>query len=302
MLSGNIRWAERVDQTNPNFFPESTRPQTPHDVVIREYQRTLNTEQENLPLTVAHKMEDEERVRTSENASEAWMSQTIGDVTEVFDIRSNERNMSGLFICKPTGALFLRSEDVQLNYCIECFYSKDGVWYYAGVYKAFRLEHPLSNETTQAIVKETIEGRKNASPQNTYEVNELYAAGALKVAVIALQKTKPPLSSQAIVKNSFDGSSESKNGSVSNNLAQDIVWGWDWDWALGISGTRIWASDWLHCAKSVFYFNQMDGLYRPVFVSVHLGCRYLTLDPESLIKYAKLPVMRHLQSPWIMLQ
>ncbi|KAJ3796305.1 hypothetical protein GGU11DRAFT_872306 [Lentinula aff. detonsa] len=76
----------------------------------------------------------------------------------------------------------------------ECFYNKDGVWYYAGVYKAFRLDdltvkewEALSNETTQAIVKETIEGRKNTSPQNTYEVNQLYAAGALKVAVIALQ-------------------------------------------------------------------------------------------------------------------
>ncbi|KAJ4478400.1 hypothetical protein J3R30DRAFT_3890903 [Lentinula aciculospora] len=81
-------------------------------------------------------------------------------------------------ICKPT----------------ECFYSKDGVCYYAGVYKAFRLDdlttkewEALSSETTQAIVKETIEGRKNTSPQNIYEVNQLYSAGALKVAVIALQ-------------------------------------------------------------------------------------------------------------------
>lgn len=42
-------------------------------------------------------------------------------------------------------------------------------------------------QTTQAIVKETIEGRKNTSAQNIYEVTQLYAAGALKVAVIALQ-------------------------------------------------------------------------------------------------------------------
>ncbi|KAJ3782603.1 hypothetical protein GGU10DRAFT_407786 [Lentinula aff. detonsa] len=175
-------------------------------------------------------------------------------------------------ICKPTGALFLRSEDVQLNYCIECFYSRDGVFYYAGVYKAFRLDdltvkewEALSNETTQAIVKETIEGRKNTSPQNTYEVNQLYAAGALKVAVIALQcvgfnhsmyrlllehaskctlsavtaenrKTKLPLSSQATVKNSFDGSSELKNGSV-NNIRSP---GYSLGLGLGLGSGNIW--------------------------------------------------------------
>ncbi|KAJ6630320.1 hypothetical protein B0H10DRAFT_2349520 [Mycena sp. CBHHK59/15] len=76
----------------------------------------------------------------------------------------------------------------------ECFYNKDGNWYYAGVYKAFRLEdltakewEALSNETTQALVKETISGRKNTSPQNIYETSQLYAAGALKVACLALQ-------------------------------------------------------------------------------------------------------------------
>ncbi|KAF8830921.1 hypothetical protein HHX47_DHR1000012 [Lentinula edodes] len=86
--------------------------------------------------------------------------------------------------------------DVMSKICkpAECFYNKDGVWYYAGVYKAFRLNdltvmewEALSSETTQAIVKETIEGRKNTSAQNIYEVTQLYAAGALKVAVIALQ-------------------------------------------------------------------------------------------------------------------
>ncbi|KAJ3885779.1 hypothetical protein GG344DRAFT_82358 [Lentinula edodes] len=86
--------------------------------------------------------------------------------------------------------------DVMSKICkpAECFYNKDGVWYYAGVYKAFRLDdltvmewEALSSETTQAIVKETIEGRKNTSAQNIYEVSQLYAAGALKVAVIALQ-------------------------------------------------------------------------------------------------------------------
>ncbi|KAF9557762.1 hypothetical protein CPC08DRAFT_591889, partial [Agrocybe pediades] len=76
----------------------------------------------------------------------------------------------------------------------ECFYNKEGVWYYAGSYKAFRLDYlstkewmQLSNETTSAIVKETIAGRKNSSPQNTYETSQLYACGALKVACVGLQ-------------------------------------------------------------------------------------------------------------------
>ncbi|KIM87329.1 hypothetical protein PILCRDRAFT_3823 [Piloderma croceum F 1598] len=76
----------------------------------------------------------------------------------------------------------------------ECFYNKDGKWYYAGVYKAFRLEdlntkewEALSNETTQLLVKETIASRKNTSPQNFYETSQLYAAGALKVACVGLQ-------------------------------------------------------------------------------------------------------------------
>jgi hypothetical protein len=53
------------------------------------------------------------------------------------------------------------------------------------------LFHPISTnpitQTTQAIVKETIAGRKNTSPQNVYEVTQLYAAGALKVACVGLQ-------------------------------------------------------------------------------------------------------------------
>ncbi|THV06900.1 hypothetical protein K435DRAFT_789004 [Dendrothele bispora CBS 962.96] len=82
----------------------------------------------------------------------------------------------------------------RLNKPTECFYNKDGVWYYAGVYKAFRLDdlttkewEALSDETMQSIIKETISGRKNTSPQNIYEITQLYAAGALKVACIALQ-------------------------------------------------------------------------------------------------------------------
>ena len=36
-------------------------------------------------------------------------------------------------------------------------------------------------------MKETLSGRKNSSPQNTYETSQLYAAGALKVACVGLQ-------------------------------------------------------------------------------------------------------------------
>ncbi|KAK7040270.1 hypothetical protein VNI00_009737 [Paramarasmius palmivorus] len=76
----------------------------------------------------------------------------------------------------------------------ECFYNKNGTWYYAGVYQAFRMDdltpkewEALSNETTQALIKDTLAGRKNISPQNVYETAQLYAAGALKVACIGLQ-------------------------------------------------------------------------------------------------------------------
>ncbi|KAG6849914.1 hypothetical protein H0H93_003782 [Arthromyces matolae] len=76
----------------------------------------------------------------------------------------------------------------------ECFFNKDGTWYYAGVYTAFRLIDlttkewaALPPEVTQLIVKETVVARKNISPQNIYETNQLYAAGALKVACVALQ-------------------------------------------------------------------------------------------------------------------
>ncbi|KAJ7221463.1 hypothetical protein GGX14DRAFT_429784 [Mycena pura] len=82
----------------------------------------------------------------------------------------------------------------RINKPTECFYNKDGNWYYAGVYKAFRLANlttkewdALSTETTQALIKETIAGRKNTSPQNVYETGQLYAAGALKVACLGLQ-------------------------------------------------------------------------------------------------------------------
>jgi len=39
----------------------------------------------------------------------------------------------------------------------------------------------------QVIVKETLAGRKNLSAQNSYETNQLYVAGALRVACIGLQ-------------------------------------------------------------------------------------------------------------------
>ncbi|KAG1736786.1 hypothetical protein EDB19DRAFT_1829820 [Suillus lakei] len=56
-----------------------------------------------------------------------------------------------------------------MNKPTECFYNKDGKWYYAGVYK------------------ETLAGRKNLSPQNLYETGQLYVVGAFRVARIGLQ-------------------------------------------------------------------------------------------------------------------
>ncbi|KIY71281.1 hypothetical protein CYLTODRAFT_487346 [Cylindrobasidium torrendii FP15055 ss-10] len=82
----------------------------------------------------------------------------------------------------------------RMNKPTECFYNRDGTWYYAGVYMPFRLDdltikewEVLSNETIQSIIKETLSARKNISPQNVYEVSQLYAAGALKVACIGMQ-------------------------------------------------------------------------------------------------------------------
>ncbi|KAH9857469.1 hypothetical protein C2E23DRAFT_899910 [Lenzites betulinus] len=76
----------------------------------------------------------------------------------------------------------------------ECFFTKDGHWYYAGIYLSFRLEdlcpqewECLSAETSQALIKETLVGRKNTSPQNVYETGQLYSAGALKIACIGIQ-------------------------------------------------------------------------------------------------------------------
>ena len=42
-------------------------------------------------------------------------------------------------------------------------------------------------QTSQALIKETLAGRKNTSPQNIYETGQLYSVGALKVACIGLQ-------------------------------------------------------------------------------------------------------------------
>ncbi|KAF8888233.1 hypothetical protein BD779DRAFT_461367 [Infundibulicybe gibba] len=82
----------------------------------------------------------------------------------------------------------------RMNAPTECFYNKDGTWYYAGIYTAFLLDEmtvkewaELSPETTQAIIKDTIAGRKNTSPQNMYETSQLYAAGALRVACVGLK-------------------------------------------------------------------------------------------------------------------
>ncbi|TEB31480.1 hypothetical protein FA13DRAFT_370265 [Coprinellus micaceus] len=76
----------------------------------------------------------------------------------------------------------------------ECFYNNDGTWYYAGSYKSFLIDvistkewDQLSSETTSALIKETLAGRKNTTPQNNYETGQLYTAGALKIACVALQ-------------------------------------------------------------------------------------------------------------------
>ncbi|KIM49731.1 hypothetical protein M413DRAFT_115341 [Hebeloma cylindrosporum] len=76
----------------------------------------------------------------------------------------------------------------------ECFYNKDGVWYYAGSYKAFMLDYlsvkeweQLPAETQTCLIKETLSARKNTTPQTTYETTQLYASGALKIACVGLQ-------------------------------------------------------------------------------------------------------------------
>ncbi|KAI0268312.1 hypothetical protein BC834DRAFT_686467 [Gloeopeniophorella convolvens] len=98
---------------------------------------------------------------------------------------------------KPTGAHACLSRSgpfIDPRFHVECFYNKDGKWYYAGVYKAIRLDdltpkefEQMSTETTQALIKETLSGRKNVSPQIVYETTQLYMAGALKVACVGLQ-------------------------------------------------------------------------------------------------------------------
>ncbi|KAH8100307.1 mitochondrial ribosomal subunit S27-domain-containing protein [Cristinia sonorae] len=77
---------------------------------------------------------------------------------------------------------------------IECFYNKENKWYYAGLYKPFNLSSlspaeygALSSTTSQSLIKETLSGRKNTSPQNVYETAQLYTCGALRVACVGLQ-------------------------------------------------------------------------------------------------------------------
>lgn len=42
-------------------------------------------------------------------------------------------------------------------------------------------------QTRDVLVKETLAGRKNVTPQIIFETSQLYAAGALKVAVVGIQ-------------------------------------------------------------------------------------------------------------------
>ncbi|KAK2460696.1 hypothetical protein APHAL10511_007166 [Amanita phalloides] len=107
----------------------------------------------------------------------------------------NERSM-GTSMHRDSNAtpiLAFRQRTVGANH-IEFFFNKDGAWYYAGVYKVFAMDDlttkewaSLPPETTQAIIKDTLSGRKNTSPQNVYETGQLYAVGALRVACIGLQ-------------------------------------------------------------------------------------------------------------------
>ena len=48
-------------------------------------------------------------------------------------------------------------------------------------------QQPYCQQTTQALIKETLAGRKNVSPQTVYETTQLYLAGALKIACVGLQ-------------------------------------------------------------------------------------------------------------------
>ncbi|KAI6106212.1 hypothetical protein EV401DRAFT_2010578, partial [Pisolithus croceorrhizus] len=72
-----------------------------------------------------------------------------------------------------------------------CFYYKEEKWYYAGTYRAFRMDglttqewELLSIKTTQALIKEPLAGGKSVSPQNTYETGQLHAVGALRLSCV----------------------------------------------------------------------------------------------------------------------
>ncbi|KZS96634.1 hypothetical protein SISNIDRAFT_281632 [Sistotremastrum niveocremeum HHB9708] len=77
---------------------------------------------------------------------------------------------------------------------LEYFYHKEGKWYYAGQYRTFRLAdlspkewEGLEKDTMNALLKETLAGRRNTAPQHIYETGQLYACGALKISCIGLQ-------------------------------------------------------------------------------------------------------------------
>ncbi|KAI6131157.1 hypothetical protein EDD16DRAFT_1539441, partial [Pisolithus croceorrhizus] len=91
----------------------------------------------------------------------------------------------------------------------ECFYYKEEKWYYAGTYRAFRMDDLTTHEwellstkvqkmirdlftlyvgilqTTQAQIKEPF-GGKSMLLQNTYETGQLYAVGALRLSCVGL--------------------------------------------------------------------------------------------------------------------
>ncbi|KAI6009573.1 hypothetical protein F5J12DRAFT_782077 [Pisolithus orientalis] len=80
----------------------------------------------------------------------------------------------------------------------ECSYHKDGKWYYACTYKAFRMDDLTTQEVgfaldrgtgynSRAVIKETFAGREDVPPQNTHETGQVYATGTLRVSCVGLQ-------------------------------------------------------------------------------------------------------------------
>ncbi|KZV90814.1 hypothetical protein EXIGLDRAFT_694276 [Exidia glandulosa HHB12029] len=87
----------------------------------------------------------------------------------------------------------------QLEKPTECFFSmkwQDGNWYYAGIYKGFRMREVSPEEWKEfpaerknAIIAETLRERRAVAPQLQLDVRQMYELGILRVACIGLQCT-----------------------------------------------------------------------------------------------------------------